>query len=143
MAITAKPDTGHGATVTFGTTSGSFKLMGISTNLSLTRPRVETTYLGTSTNRTYMPGDLNEIGEVTLDVQFESATGLPATGTVAETITITYPLPGGGAATPANIAGTGFITAISHPPLQTGTLQQGSITFTYDGGTGPTFTAAT
>jgi hypothetical protein len=142
MAITAKPDTGHGATVTFGTTSWSGKLMGIPTNLSFTRPRVETTYLGTSTNRTYMPGDLNELGEITLDVMFESAVGLPAIGTVAETITITFPLPGGGAATAANIAGTGFITATSFPPLQTGALQQGSITFTFDGGTGPTFTAA-
>ena len=116
--------------------------MAIPTNLQLTRPRVETTHLGTSTNRTYMPGDLNEIGEVTLDVQFESKTGLPAIGTAAETITITFPLPGGGAATAANIAGTGFITGISYPPMQTGTIQQGQITFTFDGSTGPTYTAS-
>lgn len=142
MPATAVPDTGHGATVTFGTTSWSGKLLGIPTNLQRTRPRVETTYLGTSNNRTYMPGDLDELGEITLDVLFEGTLGLPATGTAAETITITFPLPGGGAATAPNIAGTGFITGTSMPALQTGVLQQGQITFTFNGGTGPTYTAA-
>lgn len=142
MPITAKPDTGHGASVTFGTTSWSGKLTGIPTNLQLTRGRVETTYLGTSTNRSYMPGDLNELNEITLDVLFEGATGLPATGTAAETITITFPIPATGTTAP-NIAGTGFITGIQYPSLQTGTLQTGQITISFDGGTGPTFTAAT
>jgi hypothetical protein len=142
MPATAVPDTGHGATVTFATTSWSGKLVGIPTNLQLTRPRVDTTHLGTSTNRSYMPGDVNELGEITLDVLFEGTVGLPAIGTAAETITITFPLPGGGAATAPNIAGTGFITGVQYPPLQTGTVQQGQITFTYNGGTGPTYTAA-
>lgn len=142
MAVTAKRDTGHGATVSFGTTSWSGKLVGIPTNLERSRPRVDITHLGSSGEHDYMPGDLDELGEVVLDVAFETATGLPATGTAAETITITFPLaPGGGGATAANIAGTGFITKTNFPPLQTGVMQQGQITISYDGGTGPTFTA--
>ena len=142
MAVSAVPDTGHGASVTFGTTSWSGKLIAIPTNLQRTRPRVDTTHLGTSGTRTYMPGDLDDLNEITLDVLFEGSVGLPATGTAAETITITFPLPGGGAATAPNIAGTGFITSTTFPPLQTGTIQQGQITFTFNGGTGPTYTPA-
>jgi hypothetical protein len=142
MPVTAKRDTGHGATVTFGTTSWSGKLVGIPTNLSLTRPPVDITYLGTSGEREYMAGDVSELGQVTLDVAFESATGLPALGTTPETITITWPLaPGGGGVTAANLAGTGIITGVVYPAMQTNTMQQGQITFQYDGNTGPTWTA--
>ena len=142
MPVTAKRDTGHGATVTFGTTSWSGKLVGIPTNLALTRPPVDITVLSTSGEREYMPGDLSELGQVTLDVAFEAATGLPALGSAAETITITWPLaPGGGGATAANLSGTGFIAGINYPAMQTNTLQQGQITFQFDGNTGPTWTA--
>lgn len=142
MAVTAKPDTGHGMTLTLATTSWTGKIIGMPTNLDLQRPRVKTSYLGTATNDTYMPGDLNEMGEMELDVRFEAATGVPATGTVPETITVTWPLaPGGGGATGASLAGTGFITGVTYPPMQTGVLQQGKIKISFDGVTGPTWTA--
>ena len=142
MAVTATRDTGHGASITFGTTSWSGKITGIPTNLSKTVPRVDISYLGTSGQREYMPGDLEDLGEITLDVAFESKTGLPATGTGSETITITWPLaPGGGGVTAATLAGTGFITAVQYPPLQTNTMQVGQITLSFDGFTGPTWTA--
>ncbi len=142
MAVTPTRDTGHGASVTFGTTSWSGKVIGIPTNLNKARPRVDISYLGTSGQREYMPGDLEDLGEITLDVAFEAATGLPATGTASETVTITWPLaPGGGGVTAASLAGTGFITAINYPPMQTNTIQQGQITISFDGFTGPTWTA--
>jgi len=142
MAVTATRDTGHGASVTFGTTSWSGKLISIPTNLNLARPRVDISYLGTSGQREYMPGDLEDIGEITLDVAFEAKTGLPATSTAAETITVTWPIaPGGGGVTAANLAGTGFITSISYPPMQTNIIQTGKITISFDGFTGPTWTA--
>lgn len=144
MAITPAPDTGHGATVTFGTTSWSGKLQSVPTNLQLSRPRVDKSHLGTSGQREYMPGDLEDLGEVTLDVLFEQARGLPATGTAAETITITFPLnPSNSEAVAATLAGTGFITQTQYPPLQTNTVMVGQITFSFDGATGPAFTAAT
>lgn len=142
MAVTAKPDTGHGATITFATTAWTGKIIGMPTNLDKQRPRVQTTHLGTTTNHSYMPGDLDELGELEFDVRFEAATGLPATGAAPETITVTWPLaPGGGGATGASLAGTGFITGATYPPMQTGVLQTGKIKVSFDGGTGPTWTA--
>ena len=142
MPAVAKRDTGHGATVTFGTSAWAGKLVDIPTNLALTRPPVDITVLGTTGEREYMPGDLNDIGPVTLNVAFEAVTGLPATTTASETITITWPLaPGGGGATAANLAGTGFISGVTYPAMQTNTMQQGQITIQFDGFTGPSWTA--
>ena len=142
MAATAVPDTGHGASITFGTTGGTWKITEVSPNLKFTLPVVDTTYLATTTNRTKMPGDLSDHGPITLKFLFQGTQGIPARG-VVETITLTSPIPGGSASTAQNIAGTGFIMECEHPPLQTNTLQVGTISFQYDGVTGPTYTAAT
>ena len=140
MAVTAARDTGHAASVTFATTNWTGKVIGIPTNLNKARPRVDISYLATSGQREYMPGDLEDLGEITLDVAYESATGLPATGTASETITVTWPLaPGGGGVTAGNLAGTGFITSVTYPPMQSNTIQQAQITFSFDGFTGPTW----
>lgn len=139
---TAKPDTGHGATVTFGTTSWSGKIRGIPTNLATSRPVVNISHLGTSGQQETMPGDLEELREVELDVLFEGVTGLPATSTAAETVTITFPLQASGATTAANIAGTAFIASTEYPALQTNQEMLGKIRIKYDGATGPTWTAS-
>lgn len=141
MAISAVPDTGHGATVTFGTTSWSGKLVGIPTNVHETREPVSTVYLGTSGGETFMCGDIIKQGRVELDVQFDSVNGVPATTTATETITITLPLPGGSAAVAATIAFSGLIVDRVFPPLQTGVLQQGKIIVQPSGSI--TWTAAT
>lgn len=139
--MTAVPDTGHGASITFATSAWTGKIRGIPTNLSKSIPVVNISHLGTTGQEETMPGDLETLDEVEVDVLFEAKTGLPATGAV-ETITITYPLQATGATTAANLAGTGFITMIQHPPLQTNQEMLGKIRFKYNGFTGPTFTAA-
>ena len=138
---TAKPDTGHGATLTFGTTSGTFKLRGIPTNLKSSLPVVNISHMGTTTDQEVMPGDLVEHDEVECEILFEAVAGLPAPGTV-ETITITFPLQATGASVAASIAGTGFLTSRTFPPLQSNTEMVGRITFKFNGDTGPAFTAA-
>jgi hypothetical protein len=138
---TARPDTGHGFSITFGTTSFTGKLRGVPTNLSRTLPVVNISHAATSGEQETMPGDLIELGEIEVDVLFEAVTGLPALGTV-ETITITFPLQSSGASTAANIAGTGFLINATFPPLQSNQEMLGKIRFKYDGATGPTFTAA-
>ena len=138
---TAKPDTGHGATLTFGTTAWAGTVRGMSKNLAKTLQVVNISHLATSGQQETMPGDLEELGEVELDVLFAAVTGLPVTGTV-ETITITFPLQATGATTAANIAGTAFIVSIEYPPLQTNQEMLGKIRIKYDGATGPTWTAA-
>lgn len=144
MAVTAKPDTGHGASITFGTTSWSGKITGVPSNLQIRRAPVNASYMGTTGQEEYIAGDLESCSEITVDVLFEQATGLPATTSTAETITLTFPLnPNDGSATAAKIAGTGLITGVDYPSCQTGTLMTGKILIKWDGYTGPTWTACT
>lgn len=143
MPVTATPDTGHGATVTFGTTSWSGKIRGIPQNLTRTRPVVNISHLGTTGEQETMPGDLTELGEVELDVLYEASVGLPSFAAAPETVTITYPLQAtGGAVTAANVAGTAFVTHCGDPPLQTNQEMIAKIRIKFNGATGPTFTAA-
>lgn len=141
MAISATPDTGHGATVVFGTTSWAGKLTAIPTFVHETREPVSTVYLGTTTAETFMAGDIVKLGRVEFEVQFDSVNGLPATTTTAETITTTLPLPGGSAAVAATVAFSGLIVERIFPPLQTGVLQIGKIIVQPSGNI--TWTAAT
>ena len=141
MAATQVPDTGHGTTLGFGTTSWSGKIRKIS-GYSKKVGKVETSYLATTGDKTFMPGDLADWDDVTATVLFETKIGLPATGTADETITITYPVPTGGT-TGGIVAGTGFITEVGYPEAMTGTLMEGTIKFCWSGNTDVTFTAAT
>lgn len=133
-------DTGHGATMTFGTSSLSYNWTSIDMG-ETTLPDVDTVHLGTTGNRTYLPGDLTDDGEVTIPFQFDAEAALPTLGSV-ETVTVTFPQEAGQTA-PATYAGTAYIKRVRKPNLQTDTLQDGEITIRWDGQTGPTFTAAT
>ena len=137
---TAKPDTGHGATLTLSVSSGSYKIRKI-TGLKATIPVVNISHLGTSGQQETMPGDLEELDELQVDVVFEAVTGLPATG-AAETATVTFPLQATGATVAATLAGSGFITSRKFPDLESNTEMMGAITIKYDGVTGPAYTAA-
>lgn len=141
MPVTAKRDTGHAATVAFGTTSWAGMLVGIN-GVAITRDPVDVTTLSTSGPREMIAGDVETVGPMVLQVGFATATGLPSTTTTNETITLTFPLaPGGGGATGATLAGTGLITGIKYPDMQTGQATQAEITVQWDGFTGPTWTA--
>ena len=138
MALGA--DTGHGATITFGTTGGTWLCREIG-ELNLVTPRVDSTHLNSTVNRDYIPGDLADQSPVTLMINFQGTQGLPAHG-VVETITITHPTKPGGS-TPATVAGTAFIHETKFPKFATNAIQEASITFSFNGDTGPTYTAAT
>lgn len=135
----ASVDTGHGATVTLSSSAESFNWTGIDLGSS-TLDAIETTWLGSGAKKTFMPGDVSDEGEVTIPFQFDAEAALPTKGTV-QTLTLTFPT-ATGQTTPANLAGTGFITNVTRPNLQTGQLQTGQLTFKFNGLTGPTFTAA-
>lgn len=141
MAAATTPDTGHGTTLAFATTSWTGKIKKVG-GFSKKIGKVETSYLGTTGDKTFIPGDLAEWDEVTATVLFECKTGLPALGTVDETITLTYPIPPGGS-TGGIVAGTGFITAVKYPEAMTGQVMEGEITFAWSGNTDVTWTAAT
>ena len=132
-------DTGHGATATFATTGGTWLCRRIS-GLEETTPVVNKSHLTTATREATMPGDLRARNQVTLTILFQGTQGLPAHGTTTETITITHPTAAGNT-TPANLAGVGFIHRTKYPDFQTNTMQEGEVTFEYDGSS-LTYTAA-
>ena len=63
------------------------------TNISwdgISRESIDTTHLGTTTARTFMPTDLYDAGEITIEGHMDSTLGCPIDGAAA-TLTITFP----------------------------------------------------
>lgn len=130
-------DTGQGATLSFSTTTITFVIKKL-TLPEWMKERVEALHLGLTDFTNYIPGDLADPGELQAEVVFETGDDAPAIG-VVETGTVTFPLRAG-EGTAANLAGTGFIRGFSLPGLETNTLQLATLTFAFNGDTGPAFT---
>jgi hypothetical protein len=133
-------DTGNSATISFGTSTFTANYHSIG-GLEETLDKIEDSHLGTSTRKTYIPGDLAEPGEIACEFEYDPD-DQPPIGSAPETITITYPKPSGASAG-ATLAGTGFIISRKTPDLKNNELMVGEFTIAFDGKTGPTFTAAT
>jgi hypothetical protein len=101
-------DLGTGTTVTFGTSSFSFDLLDVSGSGNDSREAIQTSHMGTTGYHSYIPGDLMDGGEFTVEGHFGAAeqppTGNGATGSTGETITFDW---GGSGNT---WAFTGFMT---------------------------------
>lgn len=109
----SKPQVGTGTTVAFGTTSAydalqktNFSLDGVST------PAIDTTHLGTTGGRTFIPGDLYDGGTMTFTVLADTDVP-PVTVHATETITLTVPITDGSNTTAGTIAFSGFIQEYS------------------------------
>lgn len=127
-------DNGTGASITFGTSGFSANITAINGE-DITRPEIDTTHLGTTTARTFIPGDLYDPGGVTFDLQFDPD-DFPPIGSAAETVTITFPLSSGGSSA-ATWAASGFMTAFSYGvPLEA--LMTGTATVKFSGVITPT-----
>lgn len=122
-------DNGQGASITFGTSGFTANIESISHD-GLERESIPTTHLGTTTARTFIPGDLYDPGELTLDVQF-NPDDWPPIDQAAETITVTFPL-GSGASTPATWAASGFATGFNYG-IQVESLMTGQLTCKFSG----------
>ena len=101
-------DVGTGTTIGFGTSGFSAEILNVD-GASMTREVIDTSHMGTTTWRTFIPGDLSDPGEVTFEFHFDPDAQPPING-AAEPITITFPLPAG-QATPATLVGSGFISS--------------------------------
>lgn len=140
MAAATK-DTGQGASITLSTSALTYKWRKIG-KVDNTREKVEDTDLSNATYKSYLPGDLAEPGEFEVEFCFNPVATLPSPVAVAETVTITGPIPVGGTSA-ASLTGTGFITSITRSPeFTTNGLQIGTMKIAFDGKTGPTNTAA-
>lgn len=135
-------DTGNGATFTLTTqtAAASLKVDKISIG-EITLPMLDVSTLSTITFKEYIPGDLAEPPELTIDfVHSQSATAISITGLV-DTATITFPVGSSQTTTTgATFAGSGVVTAVKHPDLENGAVNKGQIKFKMDGDTGPTYT---
>lgn len=132
--------TGRGAALAFGTTGAAFlpKFVSIG-GFDLTRPSIDTSYLGTTGVRTKIGGDLYELSSVTSPFFIEPdemVTGFSVidtllfdAGNAAASETITLTLPDTGAAT---FAGSGHVTGFALQEIAIDQLIMGEITFQWD-----------
>lgn len=143
MPLADVSDTGLGATIAFSSTTFAARVVGI-TNPTWSVEKLDDSTLASTGYKKFIPSDLVDPGEVTVEIMWPTSLALPTIGGASETITITFPLRSGagGEGTAANIAGTGFFSEIVVAPLQIGTIQKGSFKIVFDGGTGPTNTIA-
>lgn len=105
-------------------------------------PVLDETGLSTTDFREKCFGDLSEPPQVTVSLDFSATDAFIALGTV-ETMTITFPMYPGDSTSEATYAGTGAVISRKLPDLAPDEKQVASVTFQFDGKTGPTFTAGT
>ena len=131
--------TGQSSTVAFGTSgfSGNIHVIG---GTEMSRDSISDSNLTTTTFETSIPADLVEPGEFQVEFEYDPNTQPPISG-VAETITVTSPVPSG-SSNAATLAGTGYCTKFGTPSLQKNTLMMATATIKWDGKTGPAFTDA-
>ena len=112
---------GTGASITFATTSVTLDVTSIQSQ-GITWAALDTTYLGTTTAKTYKRGDLYDPGTITISFladpdDFNELLASSAT----ETITITYP-------SGATEASSGFISSIDPATAEVDNIVSGSLT---------------
>jgi hypothetical protein len=134
--------TGNGATAAFTSSTFTADIKKISA-ITSTGEAIEVSHLGTTVHKEYIPGDLVEISEVTIEYFYDPMTAPLAVNT-KDTLTITLPEVTT-TGNPGSITGTGFVTENTQTPdLENGAAMMGSLKFRYDGlGTPLAFTAET
>ena len=127
------PDIGTGATLTTSGTSWNARITEMQWS-GISREHVETTHLGSSDARTYLPGDLYDPGELSLSIQYEPGNepqGL--TSATQQEWTLNFPLNAAqGQATAATLHGTASVSEFSFGvPLED--VITGDVTFKFSG----------
>lgn len=149
MALTG--DTGNGATLQFaanmgfGTATSTMTCTTISQG-ARTVGTIDVSTLATTGFKQFIPDDLADAAECTATFKWLTTTAatvsmncvIPAS---AGTVLLTYPMRSG-ETTAASISGTAFITSFTPPTMANGTLQEGQISWKYDGDTDPSFTGS-
>ena len=129
MPALSAPITGNGTTVSgLGQTTFVKKLSGLQDTIG----GFEISSLSTTSYKEMKKQDLAENPKVTVECyHIGNAFTLGATGT----FTITWPSAG-------SFAGTGWVSNIKYPDAENGSAMMCSYEITYDGITGPAYTAA-
>ncbi len=136
--------TGHGATIAFGTSTTFTPLIISIDGAEESRPRLDTSHLGTTGHRTFIPGDLREFSTFTVtclaDPTVAADMNVPFVST-PETLTITLGKTVAASSSGATYGGTNiaFITGRTLPSVATDNLM--TYTFDISWASTPTFTA--
>ena len=112
----------------------------------LTMESIDTTCLDSTGFMRRIPADVADPGTIEATFVFDAALDGPnslfADGQQL-CVTIILPESRGSTTAPATLTGTGFISSLGLPSLETSTLMEISLTIQMDGGTGPTLTVET
>jgi len=128
-SATITGQTGQGSTVTIGSAIGCVRSVTLPT---FSMDSIDASCLSDTGFMKKISADLSDAGEVQIVAAYGGASQ-PITGD-QETITITF---GDG----GSLSGTGFISSVDHGSLETGGLMETTTTFTFDGDTGPAYSA--
>ena len=133
--------TGQGTSVAF-TTAGAVACLRSLTLPEWSMEEIESSCLSDTGFGKKIVGDLVDAGNVSMTMVF-GLDDSPVTPTgVPDTITVTFPVPPGGT-TGATLSGTGYVSSCTLPEVTIGGLLEQTIVFTFDGVTGPAWTAGT
>ncbi len=129
MAVLTSPITGNGTTVSgLGQTTFVKKLSGLQDTIGT----FEISSLSTTAYKEIKKQDLSDNPKVTVECyHIGNAFTIGATGT----FTITWPAAG-------SFAGTAIVTNVKYPDAENGSAMMCSYEITFDGATGPAYTAA-
>ena len=130
-------DTGNGATITRTGFSVDIRAITIGNQ---TIDMLDKSILSSTGYMKKLAADLADAGSFTVEVLFDATDTDVALGGAAVSTTITFPVVGG-SGTAATLAGTAVCTDKKYPDLKNNELQVAQYTFTWDGETGPAFTA--
>ena len=131
-------DTGVGMTITLATT-GAVGCVRTATLPEWVMEKIDATCLDSAGFIRYIPGDLTDPGDVTMEAIFEATLDIPAPG-VVEDITITFPIGDDTNTVPATLTGSGFLASTQLPTAAVNELMTLNLTFSFDGDTGPAYT---
>lgn len=129
-----KPDTQQGATFTIVGLGTFIDAVDNIPEVSDKIPVVDSTNLGTTGQRTYIPGDLSDPGEFTVSFQHDGLSVMPTVGQ-PYSIIITSPMKSGDSIAEKH-AGTAICTAVNSPTFKSGAnaLQMANVSWKPDGG---------
>ncbi|MEL7263854.1 MAG: hypothetical protein AAFP69_03445 [Planctomycetota bacterium] len=124
-----KPDTGNGATIAFLNSGFTARIINIG-ELEQTLGKIDSSHLGTTGDKTYIPEDLGEPGEIAIEFQFDAKQTPPPRG-VAETVVVTFPT-NSDESSPASYTASGFLTKRVMPSFVNNQINMGKTTFALD-----------
>lgn len=131
--------TGQGTTVAL-TTGGSVACVRSITLPTWSMESIDSSCLNDTGYMKKIAADLVDAGTVSVTCVFDLTDEPFSVDGTTDTITITLPTAG---ATSGILTGTGFVSEATLPSIEIGGLLEQTFVFTFDGDTGPTYTAGT